>query len=222
MPWPLFALAGAQVAGSVAGYIAGRKNRTPKFETTATGRELTRVSKEGRYSPATVGRILGETSKRAGNVAQTRRAATRGYLASIGAERSIAGASALSQPLRDVQRQVGNVGTRLAVENAMSKQDAAMQLALGTDESRARRRSENLQAIGGLIGGLTQAGGTAYQNYLTNRKLGLEKQALGLRKDEIAARSEYWKRAGLDDDTAALLEILNLLKKGKGGNATVR
>lgn len=151
-------------------YWNARKQRTSRFQDTAYGKHLSKVSREGKYSPAMRRTVLSQVGARSGNIAQQQRAGTRGYLESRGMGSSIAGARLLNEPGRDVMREVSGTTKRLTIENEASKAYAAERLAMGKTSSAERRKAETAQMTSSLVSGLASTGMTGLSGYLQSRK----------------------------------------------------
>jgi len=169
MALPLMAMALAPSAmkgiSSLASYFTRQK--TPRFGSTDYGKYLQQLGEEGIYDPKTRRTMMGQYSRPLANIAQQRKSTMAGYLESIGLGDSIAGASVLGRPGRELQRGVGEYGERLTTENEASKKRALGEYArLGsmTDE---QRRVEDANAtanlVGGLFGAVGEGVGKAYQ-----------------------------------------------------------
>jgi len=153
-------MAGAQIVGTGISMYANRKNRTKNFENTDYGEYLQGISQRGVYSPKAKAGILGQVSRRAGNVASRQTAAARGQLASRGMENSIAGTRALSAPGSQMMNIMADKTSELETANEMSKVGAGRELAMGMNRSREMRRGENRQMYDILAGGVSDLGGS--------------------------------------------------------------
>ena len=136
------------------------------IRSTSYGKELARISKEGKYSPEAQSSIVGQVGARAGQVAQEQKADMRGYLEARGMGNSIAGAKALSAPDTARMRTVGQTAGNLASENEISKTRAKLDYARARMGYGEQVRSEENTARSELIGGLAGAAGSAYSGYV--------------------------------------------------------
>lgn len=149
---------------SIANYISARRNKTPSFGATEYGKHLRTIGEQGIYSPDVQSRMLSETTRTAGNIAQGRIASTRGYLESRGIGTSIAGARVLDRPVQDVQRQVGEQANRLTIANEMSKVSAKDRYVQMLYQNQLARKQEARGDTSALLGGLAGAGVSMYQD----------------------------------------------------------
>lgn len=161
MPWWL--PAAIQGGSTILSYAARKK--TPKFEHTSYGRELGRMSREGKYSPAARANIAGQAGAKAGQVAQEQKADIRGYLEARGMGNSIAGAKALSSPDTARMRTVSETAGLVEEENELSKSNARLEYARARGQYDEARRAEENQAASQLIGGFGGALSSAYSSY---------------------------------------------------------
>lgn len=118
-----------------------------------------RLSKEGKYSPAAMSSIIGRAGSEAGNAEQQAVADMRGQFAANGMGRSVAGTRALALPGMQRMRTLADLGGNLTAENEASKIDARQSLAeiLGNysqarDDERTARRNQIVGGIGDAVG----------------------------------------------------------------------
>ena len=183
-----------QTGASVLGYLARKKRRTPEFGGTAYGKYLDRIRKEGRYSPIAKSKILGETSRIAGNIEGQERTNIRGYLESIGAGKSISGGKLLSSPSMERLRTVSGEAGRLETQNELSKVTAGEEFARRKTESKMLRGQEEAEDKSNLYGGLAGAGMSAYGAYYQEKaagKLGLPYGMSPEQSDIVRAKIMY-------------------------------
>ena len=166
MALPVWAIpAGISAAQAFAQNYFARKNRTPRFQDTAYGQYLQKMSKVGRYSPGTERKMIGRVSGTAGNIAQGEKTELRGYLESRGMGGSMAGTRTLKEPGMEHMRTVSDYTKQLDIGEESTKSEAAGAFARGRTETGDIRRREKMQMTGDLIGGLAETGMSAYGAY---------------------------------------------------------
>lgn len=192
--------AGLGAAKSVADYIHGRRNRTPKFGSTAIGKELQRQSEEGVYSPAIRRGILGNVSRRAGNIASQNRARIRGGLIRSGMDSSIAGQRLLSSPDRETQRTIAGATRDINTQNALSRVRAREEYARGVTGNRLQRLNENRKDFSSLTGGLMNAANLGYNIHQNERNYDLQKKELDIRDAYYNSRNtdDFFRLSNID------------------------
>lgn len=168
----MFIPAGIQAGTSLAAYFL--RKRTPEFRNTAYGRRLMGVSRRGKYSGRAKRSLLGAAARTAGEVEQQQTAATRGRMAGMNLQGSIAGERLLAQPATRTKRALTDFSGRLEVASEQSKEQARDVFAQGTTQMEEQRRQEDNRAKMGLISGLTQAGGMGVQAHQLGKLEGME------------------------------------------------
>lgn len=202
MPW--WIPAAIQGGASLAKFFTRRK--TPGFGDTAYGKELQRQSREGMLNPAARSRIVGRAASTAGNVAQTQKSDIRGYLTARGMGNSIAGTRALAEPDMARMRTVSDTAADVEAQNEISKSQARMTYAQARYQHGEQARTERNAATGELLGGLAQAGITAYA---ANRG-----QTMQTDQNSILAEAQKLMDAG-DEDGALNLLLMYQANYGK-------
>lgn len=152
----------AKIGEVGANYYNSMKNKSPSWENTEMAKYLKDISKQGIYNPQTKRLMLQNIGTAFGQEASNAKATTRGYLANMGMERSIAGAAALAEPELRTAEALANASRGIDIENAQSKVQAQAQYAAGKDQSAGIRRAENMQATQALTGGLSGVAGAGY------------------------------------------------------------
>ena len=149
-----------QAAASVLGYAT--KKKAPKFDNTGYGRELKRIKTQGMYSPQARQKMVGQVSSATGNAAQGQTEQIRGNLIASGMNNSIAGQRLLSAPGQERMRLVSGANERISIANETSKAQAGREYGMAKTQYAEGARQEENQARANLIGGLANAGASAY------------------------------------------------------------
>ena len=201
--WMVPAIGGGN---SLLGYVTRKKR--PGFGKTPLGQELSRVGKEGMYSPEMRGQIMGQVGSQTGNVAEQTKATLRGYLASRGMDNSVAGVRTLASPDLNRQRIMGDTGANLNIQNEQSKANAKMQYAQARTNWGEQGRQEENAARGQLLGGLGNAGMSAVNGY--------QGYTQGLEYNKGIAQVQALMDSGKTDDAENLLMML-MARYGNAG-----
>lgn len=204
--------AAIQGVSAVAGYMSRRKQ--PGFNQTAQGRYLSKVSKQGVYTPKAQSEILGKTSAQAGNVAQTDITARRGYLEARGMGNSIAGARTLAEPRLNQAEIVSNAANELSIKNEQSKIDAQNEYALARMRYGKQGRAEENQAREKLISGIGNTINTAAQGYMQKRMYDKSQTALESLGDVDLSKMSDGEILQLSQKYGIKLEDLLKMKQG--------
>lgn len=133
-----------------------------KYDKTAEGKYLKKLSKEGAISPEERARILAEQNRTLGGQAEVARAQAKGDLINRGFEGSIAGARQLAAPNIARMQQLGETSRDISAQNEQSKREALRQYALRKTQYSENQAAQNRQALGELALGLGQAGAGYY------------------------------------------------------------
>lgn len=187
-----------QAAASAIGYATRKK--APKFDNTGYGRELKRIKTQGMYSPQARQQMIGQVSSATGNAAQGETEQIRGNLIANGMNNSISGQRLLSAPGRERMRLVSGANERINIANETSKTQAAREYGMEKTQYSEGARQEENQAQSNLIGGLANAGASAYGAY---RQEGQEMQF-----DEGIQMVTKLRNEGKPEEAKALLQAL--------------
>lgn len=141
MPLPLLAMAGMSAAATGLSLWQKKKTKPPLAEHTFQGKRLRDVAQRGYYTPEVRSRILSETARTLGAFAQRSTASTKGQLARIGVEGSVAGVRTLGQAGREYGQAVQRQSSQLSMRDVEIKASAKDQLASLMDVSRENRRA---------------------------------------------------------------------------------
>ena len=141
-------------------------------------RELQRQMKEGKYSPSAKRTMLGQVSRRAGQVAQIGKSGVSGYMESRGLGRSMIGQSAMKGYDTEVMNRIAETTREIELANESSKVQAKERYAMERYKDRIRRGQikagkyeAGAELAGGLIGAASTAVATGYQSYQANRTI---------------------------------------------------
>ena len=193
MPIAPFLPAIFQGGASVASFIKARKNKLPKFENTPLGRRLNALSREGEFTKTARSNIIGQASRRAGDIAGVRTSNIRGYLEARGYGNSIAGVRELGRPGRDQQRSVFEATKNIETRNELSKQRAKTDFARASTQQNNARRLQNRNDFNALVHGLAGAGSqaaTAFSQMLKEKGRAAE-EAIEKASDEEFEMMQY-------------------------------
>ena len=146
---------GYSIGKSILNQAFGKPKR---FEDTAQGKRLQRISQRGAITPGMRSEEIGDVSRAVGAAGSRQRTALRGQLVSRGLGNSIAGVRAQRQIGTGVQAQIGATARDITRRNEASKIAAKEQLAIGQTASNQARRDFTRQNILGAVSGVAQAG----------------------------------------------------------------
>lgn len=175
---PAYLIPALTTAFSSAMQFWARKKPKP-FRSTAEGKYLQEVGREGAISSQTQGIIAGRVGRDAGNVAGQRVSRLRGFLQARGMGGSIAGARLLDQPLQDYQRTVADTRENVTLQNEQTKTNAKMQFAQKSNQYDEVRRQDQNQAIQQFAGGLSSAAQQGFDGYAREKQLDYMSQYYG-------------------------------------------
>jgi stage V sporulation protein SpoVS len=157
-------------------------------------RYLKNISKQGIYNPETKRLMLQNVGTAFGQQAANAKATARGYLANMGMENSIAGASAIAEPELKTAEALANASRGIDLENANSKTQAKMQYAMGKDQNAGVRRAESTQATQSLLGGLSGVAGAGYGMWKQGEEEKQVNSILGQITDKMSLGTEEGDR----------------------------
>lgn len=137
---------------------SGSRLMRPKFGSSAYGRQLKQVKRDGALSKGQETGIIGNVSRTASRQSAVANKRYMGGLINRGMQGSVSAQRGLREAEADVRRTVADTGREMFQNEERAKSDAKMQYARGLDQDKLQRR----QAWTGLItGGLDTASGIA-------------------------------------------------------------
>lgn len=162
---------------------SGSRLLSPKFGSTAYGRQLKYAGKEGMLSPGAEKTIL----NRVGNVASRQAdATTNKYMGSFinrGIQDSVAVKRGLREAQNDVRRTVSDTAKGMYVDEERAKRQAKLDYAKAVDQDKAERRQAG---IGMVTAGLDTASGISGARAQQAEKLAMDQKA-----DATASSQSY-------------------------------
>lgn len=174
---------GILLKGSSQMIKSGSRLLSPKFGSTAYGRQLKYAGKEGMLSPGAEKTIL----NRVGNVASRQAdATTNKYMGSFinrGIQDSVAVKRGLREAQNDVRRTVSDTAKGMYVDEERAKRQAKLDYAKAVDQDKAERRQAG---IGMVTAGLDTASGISGARAQQAEKLAMDQKA-----DTTASSQSY-------------------------------
>ncbi len=162
---------------------SGSRLMRPKFGSSAYGRQLKQVKRDGALSKGQETGIIGNVSRTASRQSAVANKRYMGGLINRGMQGSVSAQRGLREAEADVRRTVADTGREMFQNEERAKSDAKMQYARGLDQDRAERRQAG---IGMLTAGLNTVAGLSDQAQQRADKL-----ELGQKESEASKTKSY-------------------------------
>ncbi len=152
---------------------SGSRLMRPKFGSSAYGRQLKQVKRDGALSKGQETGIIGNVSRTASRQSAVANKRYMGGLINRGMQGSVSAQRGLREAEADVRRTVADTGREMFQNEERAKSDAKMQYARGLDQDKAERTqagyglaSTALGVAGGLYDAKSQREGDTRESYL--------------------------------------------------------
>lgn len=159
---------GTKAVGSGVKYLTNRsfnKNR-PKFGSSAYGKYLSKISKQGIYSPKARGEIVNRATGRASEVGERGKKDYAGRLTALGMEGSVAGQEGANRFDANTQRVAAETAREITLKNEASKVRAEGEFAERKYADALRGHKLRRENVNQLVSGMTDAATSGFSAYV--------------------------------------------------------